>query len=126
MSGHHYGLLADAVVVLHLLFILFVLFGAWTAVRWRWIVWIHIPAVLWAAIVECAGWICPLTPLENALRYRHEGGAYAGDFVQHYLLPLIYPAELTRSLQIALGVMVLAVNLVAYGHFLRLRRTTEE
>ena len=124
MTELFYDLLADAVVVLHLLFILFALFGAWLVVRRIWVVFIHVPAVLWAAIVELAGWICPLTPLENALRSRG-GGTYDGEFVQQYLLPLIYPAELTRSLQVTLGMTVLAVNLAAYGLLLRRRSTSE-
>ena len=115
MSGYWHGLLADAVVILHLLFILFTLTGGWLALRWIWIVWVHLPAVLWASVVEFSGWICPLTPLENMLRYRSGGSTYSGDFVQHYLLPLLYPAGLTRGLQIALGTLVLAVNLIAYG-----------
>lgn len=110
-----YGLLADAVVVFHLAFILFVLLGALLVVRWHRWVWLHIPAVAWGMAVEFLHLYCPLTPLENSLRARAGAAGYEGDFVGHYLLALIYPAGLTPTIQLALGAGVLIVNLIAYG-----------
>jgi hypothetical protein len=108
------SLLADAVVLLHLSFILFVIFGGLLVLRRRWIAWLHVPAALWGAWVSGAGWICPLTPLENWLR-RHAGEAgYTGDFTSHYLMPIIYPEGLTRELQIVIAVFVLVLNAVVY------------
>ena len=107
-------LLADLTVVLHLGFILFVLLGGLLVAQWPRVMWLHLPAVAWAAWVEFAGWICPLTPLENWLRARGGGSVYGSSFVEHYVVPLIYPAALTRELQLALGAIVLLVNGAAY------------
>ena len=110
-----YRLLADVVLVVHLGFVLFVVAGAFLILRWPRAVWVHIPAAIWGVLVEWSGWVCPLTPLENWLR--REGGAagYAGGFVEHYLVPVLYPASLTRSVQVLLGATVLVVNLIAYA-----------
>lgn len=113
------SLLADAVLVLHLLFIVFVVFGALLLWRWPRIVWLHLPAALWGALVEAAGWICPLTPLENRLRESAGSPGYAGGFIEHYLLPLIYPAALTRDIQLMLGAAVVLINVLLYGVWLR-------
>lgn len=107
--------LADAVVVFHLLFIVFAVLGAGLLFRWPRGVWLHGPAMLWAAYVEFSGRICPLTPLENTLRARAGEGGYAGGFVEHYVIPLIYPEALTRELQFVLGGGVVAINLALYG-----------
>jgi len=109
-----YIILADFVVVVHFLFILFVVFGG-LLVLWRksW-AWFHLPAVLWAALIEFAGWTCPLTPLENTFREQGGSVSYEPGFVEHYLLPIIYPAELTRDLQVLLGIAVLGINVVLY------------
>ena len=109
-----YHLLADLVVVLHLLFVFFVLLGGLLVLRWRIFTWIHIPAVFWAALIEFSGWICPLTPLENHLRTRGGSSGYATGFVEHYVIPLLYPSQLTRKIQIFLGLLVVAVNLAIY------------
>ncbi len=117
-----FSLLADLVVLLHLAFVVFALLGGLLALRWKRIVWVHLPAAAWAAAVECGGWLCPLTPLENELRrlgHGGTGGGYETGFVEHYLLPILYPAALTRNLQLALGLVVLAVNLAVYGFLLR-------
>lgn len=107
-------LLADAVVVLHLAFIAFAL-GGGALVLWRPVVaWVHLPAVAWAAFVEFTGRVCPLTPLENALRRRAGAAGYTGGFVEHYLIPLIYPAGLTPTFQVAIGVLVVAINGAVY------------
>ena len=107
--------LADGVLVGHLAFVIFAVLGGFLVFRWRGVAWLHVPAVAWAALVELAGWICPLTPLENWLRAEHGSGAYHGGFVEHYLLPILYPAELTRELQIVLGALVLLINFGVYG-----------
>ena len=108
-------ILADAVLIIHLLFILFAVAGAFAALRWRLLVWVHLPCALWAAAIVLGGWICPLTPLEVFLRHCAGQAGYAGGFVQHYLLPIIYPHNLTREIQIGLGIGVLVINLVAYA-----------
>jgi hypothetical protein len=78
----------------------------------------HVPAFLWGALIEFAGWVCPLTPLENWLREKGSGLVYRTDFIQHYIISLLYPAALTRSSQIGLGLLVLSVNLALYGWIL--------
>jgi len=109
-----YHLLADLIVVIHLLFVLFVMLGGLLILRWRFFAWIHMPAVLWAVLIEFSGWICPLTPLENHLRIKGGSSGYATSFVEHYITPLLYPSQLTREMQIFLGLLVLIVNLVIY------------
>jgi len=117
-----YRFLADAVLVLHLGFILFVVLGGLVVLRAPWLAWLHLPAVVWGVLIEVFGWICPLTPLENRLRALGGEGGYAGGFIEHYLTALIYPAGLTRSMQVALGVIVIAINLVIYIRLLTRRR----
>lgn len=114
-----YGLLADLVVVLHLLFILFVVFGALFALKWPWFPWVHLPAMLWGAATELLHIVCPLTPLENSLRARAGGSGYSGDFIAHYIVPLIYPGNLTHTLQWVLGGALLAFNMVLYFYLWR-------
>ncbi len=112
--------LADLVILVHSAFIVFVLFGGLFAFRWRWMPLAHLPAVVWGAAVEFFGWVCPLTPLENVLRRAGGGTGYSASFIERYLVPLVYPAELTRELQLFLGGAVVAVNAVVY--FLVLHR----
>jgi len=109
-----YRFLADLVVLAHLAFIVFALLGGLLALRWRWMAWVHLPAVAWGVAVELAGWICPLTPLENALRRAGGSSGYTGDFVDHYIVPVIYPVDLTREIQIVYGLLALALNLAIY------------
>jgi len=109
-----YRLMADIVVVIHFAFTIFVLLGGILTIWWRKVVWLHIPAAVWAAFIEFAGWICPLTPLENRLRIKGGEAGYPGGFVEEYILPVIYPAGLTREIQIILGILVITVNLVIY------------
>lgn len=116
-----FGVLADALVVFHLLFIVFAVLGAALLFRWPKLVWLHVPAMLWAAYVEFSGRICPLTPWENELRALAGQGAYEGGFVEHYLIPLIYPDALTRDLQLLLGGGVVVLNLLLYGAWALLR-----
>jgi hypothetical protein len=113
-----YRLLADAVVLGHLAFVLFVVLGGPLVYRWRWVAWLHVPAVAWGALIEFTGWICPLTPWEQTLRRLGGEAGYAGGFIQHYLLPVLYPDGLTSGVQLALGVMVLAVNVAVYGRLI--------
>lgn len=116
------ALLADAVVVVHLLFIVFAVLGGALLLRWPRLVWLHLPAACWGAYVEFSGRICPLTPLENTLRERAGQAGYQGGFVEHYLLPVIYPAGLTRDTQLVLGAIVVGLNVAFYARWLRRRR----
>lgn len=123
-----FRILADIVVVLHGLFVVFVVLGGSLALRWRAVVWLHLPAAIWGALIEFAGWICPLTPLENLLRGRAGEAGYAGGFVEHYILHALYPGELTAGVRWLLGSLVLAVNGVAYALVIRqsrVRRRTQ-
>ena len=108
-------LAADALVVLHLAFVAFVVLGGWLVLRWPRLAWVHVPAAIWGAWIEFAGWICPLTPLENRLREQAGQSGYATSFVEHYLIPVLYPGSLTRELQWVLGGVVIGVNAVVYG-----------
>ena len=115
----HYGLLADLTVLVHAAFILFAVCGGLLVLRWPRIAWLHLPAVLWAAFIDFSGRICPLTPLENHYRELAGESGYSGGFIEHYVLPVIYPAGLTRDIQLWLGLGVLVVNIVAYGIVIR-------
>jgi hypothetical protein len=111
-----YALAADLLVLLHLSFIAFVVLGAFLVLRRPWLAWLHLPAVGWGIMIELSGWFaCPITPLENALRRAAGDTGYTGGFIEHYIVPLIYPPGLTRPVQIGLGVLVLGVNLALYG-----------
>ena len=121
-----YGILADIVVLVHLGFVLFALLGAVLIIWWRWILWLHLPAVFWAIWIELTGGICPLTPLENWLQIRAGQGAYRGNFVDHYLIPVLYPAGLTRHIQFLMGLFVIIINLALYIYiFFQSRRHNE-
>ena len=111
--------LADGVVLLHVAFVLFAVGGGVAVLRWRRLAWLHVPAVLWAALIELAGWVCPLTPLENHLRAAAGESTYGAGFIEHYVLPVLYPAQLTRELQLGLGLGVLLLNLGVYAWLLR-------
>jgi hypothetical protein len=117
-----FRLLADATVIVHLGFVAFVLCGGVLALRWRRVAWVHLPAAAWGAWVEFAGWICPLTPLENWLRMQGGATVYSTSFVERYLLPVLYPSSLSRDVQWALGGFVIVVNAVVYAVVLRSRR----
>ncbi|MDP3909045.1 MAG: DUF2784 domain-containing protein [Gemmatimonadales bacterium] len=114
-----YRLLANGVVILHALFIVFVVLGGLLAWRWRWVALAHIPCAVWGVLIEYRGWICPLTPLENHLRQKAGDAGYGGGFIEHHVLPAIYPAGLTPRVQLALGTAVLVINLIAYGILVR-------
>lgn len=114
--------LADLVVVVHGLFILFVVAGGVLVLRWPRVAWVHLPTAVWGVLIEWSGWICPLTPLENTLRHAAGQAGYSGGFVERYLLPLIYPAGLTPAVQLWLGLVVLVVNVAIYTLWWRRRR----
>ncbi len=112
----YFRILADLVVGLHFAFVVFVVAGGLLALRWRRVVWLHLPAAIWGALIEFGGWICPLTPLEKWLRERAGGAGYEGGFIEHYIIPVLYPGALTREIQLALGVAVVAVNFLVYAY----------
>lgn len=109
------SILANCVLVLHFAFISFVVVGGFLALKWRRLVWLHLPCAAWGALIEFTGWICPLTPIEISLRRAGGAAGYRGGFVDHYLLSIIYPHGLTRGIQIIIGIAVIVINLVAYG-----------
>lgn len=122
-----YRIAADALVALHFLFVLFVIFGGLLALRWPRAAWIHLPAAAWGALIEFTGWICPLTPLENSLRRLGGEEAYGGGFIGHYITPVLYPVGLDSGKQFLLGALLVAFNLVVYGWaVVRRRRAVAE
>ena len=108
------SVLADSVVLLHMCFVVFVVAGGLLVLRWRRVVWVHVPCAVWGAWIEFAGWICPLTPLEIWLRRRAGEAGYETGFVEHYVLAVLYPSELTRSTQLALGIALVVLNVALY------------
>jgi hypothetical protein len=109
-----YPLLADLVLIVHLVFVIFVLCGGLLVLKWRWIARLHLPAAAWGAVVEFTEWICPLTPLENWLRVQGGEAGYEDDFTTRYLLPILYPVDLTRDIQLLLGTVVIVLNVAVY------------
>ena len=107
--------LSNLVLIAHLAFVLFAVLGGFLVLKWKSLAWIHVPTFFWGALIELAGWVCPLTPLENWLREKDGGLVYRTDFIEHYILSLLYPTTLTRNSQIILGLFVLSVNLGLYG-----------
>ena len=116
--------LADLLVALHLAFVLFVVLGGLLVLRWHRLGYIHVPAVIWGAGIEFTGRICPLTPLENAMRVRAGEPGYSGSFIEHYILPVLYPTGLTRTVQLVLGAIVVLINVGVYWQVLRSRSPT--
>ena len=115
-------LAADALVVLHLGFIVFVVVGGFLVWRWPRLIWIHPPVALWGGLVEFFRWTCPLTPLENRLRSIAGDTGFEGGFIDHYVVPIVYPPGLNRTLQLALGVTVVLVNAAAYTLYFKRKR----
>lgn len=107
--------LSDLVVLIHFGFVIFVVIGGLLLFRWWWVVFLHLPAIIWAALVEFTHWICPLTYLEDWLRERAGLAAYRGDFITQYLLPVLYPTHLTVHIQIMLGGLVIIINVIIYS-----------
>jgi hypothetical protein len=107
--------MADFIVALHLAFVVFVVLGGLIALRWPRVAWLHVPAVIWGALVEFTGWVCPLTPLENRLRRAGGDAGYEGDFIARYILPALYPDGLSRSDQLVLGGIAVGVNVAVYA-----------
>ena len=116
------GLLADLVVLAHFLFVIFVVFGGLLVLRWPRLAYVHLPVAAYGALIELVGWICPLTPLEKRLREQAGLEGYAGGFVEHYILPVLYPSGLNRGVQLVLGALVIGVNVVIYGYVIRRRK----
>lgn len=116
-----YRALADATMLAHFAFIAFVVFGGLLVLRWRWIVWAHLPAAAWGVLIELQGWMCPLTPLENYFRRRGGEGGYSGGFIERYLEPVIYPPGLSAPTQVGLAAFVVAVNAAVYWLVFRRR-----
>jgi len=119
-----YRLLADAVLLAHAAFVAFVVLGGLLALRWPRLAWLHLPAAAWGVGIEFAGGICPLTPLENHWRRLAGEQGYAGGFFEHYVLAFLYPDGLTREVQLALGILVLAINAAIYAFVWRRKRTS--
>ena len=117
-----YGLAAEAVVAFHFVFVLFVVLGGLLVWRWPRLAWVHLPCALWGALVELTGVICPLTPLEKWLRDQAGLASYNGGFIAHYIMPILYPAGLTRGVQLVLAVFVVGLNLAVYAGWWRARR----
>ncbi|MBI1922506.1 MAG: DUF2784 domain-containing protein [Geobacter sp.] len=120
-----YRILADIVMVIHLAFVLFVVFGGLLVLRWRRLVWFHFPAFVWGVVIELTGWICPLTPLENYLRHRGGEAGYETGFIDHYIVPVLYPEGMTRSDQLILGALILLINIAVYSWLVRRWRKHE-
>ena len=117
-----YGAAADLLVVVHLAFVAFVVLGGLAVRRRPLLAWVHLPAVAWGVGIEMTGAICPLTPVEQWLRVQAGAAGYDGDFIAHYLLPVLYPAGLTRQAQLVLGILACGINLAAYGWWIRAGR----
>jgi phosphotransferase system glucose/maltose/N-acetylglucosamine-specific IIC component len=109
-----YWIGANIVLIVHLGFIIFVVCGGFLILKWKWSAFCHLPAVIWGALLEFNGWICPLTPLEQWLRAAGGQKGYSGGFIEHYLLSILYPAGLTQDIQILLGAFVVIVNGAIY------------
>ena len=116
-----YRILADTVLVTHLLFVVFVVFGGLAVIRWPRVAWLHVPAAVWGTFIELVGWPCPLTPLEKLLRGWAGQEEYRGGFVDYYLLQVLYPGGVARSHQIVLGIIVLTINMSVYAWIWRRR-----
>jgi len=111
----YYAITADLLLVLHLGFVCFVVAGGLLLLKWRWLMLLHLPAVVWGALIEFQGWLCPLTPWEQQLRLAAGQAGYYGGFVEHYLLPVLYPPGLEHNTQLILGSAVIGINAVVYG-----------
>ena len=109
-----YKIAADLVILFHFAFIVFVLVGGLLVFKWRWIIWLHIPAAIWGSMIIIIGWICPLTPIENWLRQAGAQEQYSSSFLEQYLIPVIYPLGLNHERFIAMGLVVIVINVFVY------------
>jgi len=114
-------MVADVIVILHAAFVLFVFLGGIAVLRWKRLAWLHLPAVIWGAIIELSGGICPLTYLEVYLRRKSGEAGYSGTFIEQYIEPILYPLGLTRHAQIVLGISAILLNLAVYAQIWRNR-----
>ena len=121
-----YKFLADLIALIHFSFILFVIFGGFMALKWKKLIYFHIPTALWGTAISIFGWVCPLTPLEIGLRVRAGSGSYTGGFIDHYLIPIIYPPGLTREIQYYLAAGVVIINAAAYYLIWRKQRDSQD
>ncbi len=121
-----YAALADLIVLIHALFVLFVVFGGAAVLRWRWLAWLHLPAAVWGVLIELGGWVCPLTDLENRFRRLAGETGYSGSFIERYLEPLLYPLGLTRHVQVLFGISAFLVNVAIYAWIFRKRQSRRE
>ena len=121
-----YSYLANLVVLVHFGFILLVIFGGILVYYRKKLIWLHLPALVWCICIEFFGWICPLTPLENKLRYMSIQAGYEGGFIEHYVMSIIYPEGLTRNIQIMFGVFVIVFNLIVYFVFFIRRQKNDK
>ena len=117
-----YRALADLIVLAHFGFVLFVVLGGLLVLRWPRLAWVQVPAAIWGVVIELFGWICPLTPLENHFRQLGGQAGYSGGFIQHYIVSVLYPDQLTRGMQFVLGTLVLFLNVFAYWRAFRRSR----
>lgn len=121
-----YRILADLLVIIHFLFILFVLFGGLLGLWKKWIIPVHLVSAAWGAMIEFMGWICPLTPWENELRLLAGQAGYSGGFIEHYMIPVVYPQQLTTMIQLGLGSLVVLLNVVIYYFVVKRLRKTKQ
>jgi hypothetical protein len=117
-----FQLTADLLLVIHFLFVIFTVFGGLLLLRYPNLLWAHLPALLWGIVVQWADWVCPLTPLENYFRLRGGEMAYAGSFVEHFILKILYPEHLPLELRYLLGIVLITVNAAVYGYVLSSKR----
>ncbi len=122
-----FRLTADLVILIHLGFICFVVIGGFLALKWKWLIFLHIPCAVWGVLIEFYGWICPLTPFEQQLRLAGGEAGYSGGFIDHYIVSIIYPSGLTHKMQLLLGTLVILINIAAYILLIiRLRKKTRK
>ncbi len=117
------AIIADLIMILHFGFIIFVVVGGLAVARWSWIAFLHLPAVVWGVLIELLNWTCPLTPLEASYRYAAGQAGFGDGFIEHYLMPLIYPSGLTRSVQFTIAAVVLGANVFVYTLVIRRYRS---
>jgi hypothetical protein len=116
-----YGLIADAIVVLHLAFIAFALLGVIAVNYWPRLIWVHIPVVVWSALINLTQTVCPLTPLEISMRRKAGEQGYGESFIEHYLVSLVYPPLDVPQLWLWTGLFVVGLNGAGYAWLVQRR-----